>query len=127
VTLRDALTAELTTAMQRRDRPVIAALRTTLAALANAEAVPARDPEAPSDPPPPGASAHVAGATAGLGTTEAARQTLTPEAERALVEQERVELLSHADRLTRVCRRDEADGARRAADTLARALEQSAP
>ena len=124
MTLRDALTTELSAAMQRRDRPVIAALRTALAALANAEAVPAHGFGA-GDPSPAGASAHVAGATAGLGTTEAARQTLTPEAERALVAQERVELLSHADRLTRVCRRDEADGARRAADTLARALERS--
>ena len=125
MTLRDVLTTELSAAMQRRDRPVIAALRTTLAALANAEAVPAHDTGG-SAPSPAGGSTHIAGASAGLGTTEAARRTLTPEAERALVAQERVELLSHADRLTRVCRRDDADGARRAADTLARALEQAA-
>jgi hypothetical protein len=124
VPLRDALTAELAAAMQLRDRAVIAALRTALAALANAEAVPAPDPGADA-PSPTGSSAHVAGATAGLGATEAERHSLSPQAERAIVAQERIELLAHADRLARVCRRDEADGARRAADTLARALEQS--
>lgn len=125
MTLRDALASELSSAMQRRDRPVIAALRTALAALANAEAVPAHD-SAASTPSPTGGSTYIAGATSGLGAAEAPRRPLSDEAERALVAQERVELLSHADRLTTLCRRDEADGARRAAETLARALEQSA-
>ena len=117
MTLRDALNSELVAAMQRRDRPVTAALRTTLAALANAEAVPTESPAVSTMGTP-----HIAGATAGLGATEAPRRDLTEDHERAIVARERAELLSHADRLTRLCRRDEADAARRAAATLSDVL-----
>jgi hypothetical protein len=123
VTPRDALSAGLSEAMQRRDRPVIAALRTALAALANAEAVSA-DGAGSAAPVATATSAHVAGATAGLGATEVTRRTLSAEAERMIVARERIELLSHAERLATMCRHDEADGARRAAEVLARALEQ---
>jgi hypothetical protein len=118
VTLRDALTTELADAIRRRDRPVVAGLRTALAALANAEALPAAEPGGTLS-----TTIHVAGATAGLGATEARRRYLSDEHERALVAHERAELMSHADRLTRLCRHDEADGARRAAAALAAALD----
>ena len=114
MTLRDVLHSELAAAIQRRDRPVVTALRTTLSQLANAEAVPA-----PADLDTSKASPHVAGATHGLGATEAPRATLTDERVRSIVAGERSELLAHAERLTKMCRRDEADGVRRAADTLA--------
>lgn len=117
--LREALQSELTAAMQRRDGAVVTALRTALAAIANAEAPP--EPPAPDDRP---GTTHVAGATAGLAATEGDR-LVVPEAEqRALVERERAELLAHADRLARLCRHDDADATRRAAATLAGALRQ---
>lgn len=118
--LRDDLHAELTAALRRRDPAVARALRTALAAIANAEALPA--------PPHAGAidsaegSEHIAGATAGLGATEAERIALTEEQQRALVAHEQAELSAHAERLTALCRRDEADGARRAAQVLGHAL-----
>jgi hypothetical protein len=117
VTLRDALQSELAAAMQRRDRPVVTALRTTLSQLANAEAVPT-----PADVDTTKGSQHVAGATGGLGATEAQRATLSEDQVRAIVIGERIELLVHAERLTKMCRRDEADGVRRAADTIAALL-----
>lgn len=101
---------ELAAAMRRRDAAVVAVLRTTLAALANAEAAPPpeRDPQtSPAD------SIHVAGATRGLGATEVQRRTLTDDDRRAIVAREAAELSGRVEQLTRLCRRDEADGARR--------------
>jgi hypothetical protein len=122
VTLRDALSAELAAARRRRDSAVTTALRTTLAALDNAEAIPhpsAAPQDAPRDDPSPTVtSPHFPGALAGLGSGDAARRELTESEMHAIVAHERDDLLSHADRLTRLCRRDEADGARRAAATL---------
>ncbi len=122
MTLRDALSAELAAARRRRDSAVTMALRTTLAALDNAEAVP-HPSAAPADagrddPSPTVSSPHFPGALAGLGSGEVARRVLAESEVRAIVAHERDDLLSHADRLTRLCRRDEADGARRAAATL---------
>lgn len=120
MTLRDALQAELASALQQRDRPVASAVRTALSALANAEAVPmAGDLDTSSG------STHVAGATSGLASTEAQRRDLSHEQQRALIADERSELLAHAERLTRMCRLDEADGARRAAATLGDILDSA--
>jgi hypothetical protein len=69
--LRTALRAGLTAALKARDPDALAALRTAIAAIDNAEAVPAPDTG------PPAASAHIAGARSGPGSTEAARQQLT--------------------------------------------------
>ena len=121
MTLRDALRSELTAALRRRDRPVASALRTALAAIANAEAAPGVDTIDSR-----AGSAHIAGATAGLGATEVARLTLTEDEQRALVTQDQAELTSHAERLASLCRLDEADGARRAARALGEALASSA-
>jgi hypothetical protein len=68
--LRAALRAGLTTALKARDPDALAALRTALAAIDNAEAV-----QAP-DTGPPTASPHIAGARSGPGSTEVARQRL---------------------------------------------------
>jgi hypothetical protein len=121
VDLRDALTAELAAAMKRRDTAVTSAVRTALAALANAEA-----PTVAATPDSPAGSPHVAGATAGLATTEVPRLDLSEAHQRAIVLREHDELRAHAERLARLCRRDEADGARRAADALATALSSDA-
>lgn len=129
MTLRDALAAELAAARQRRDSAATTALRSTLSALANAEAVPhdaSAGVSAGSDAVPQAVtSPHFPGARAGLGSAEAPRRALSPEEVRAIVVRERDDLLSHAQRLSRLCRRDEADGARRAADTLTRIVAQA--
>src|SRR5262249_52448253 len=62
------LSAALSEAMRARDATAVSALRSALAAISNAEAVPARDGAIPG----PG-SPHVAGAVAGLGAAEAPR------------------------------------------------------
>jgi hypothetical protein len=117
VSLRDSLDAELAAALRGRDRAVASAVRSALSALANAEAVPV---EAGLDTR--SGSEHVAGSVAGLGAAEVGRSLLTEEQQRALVANEIAELNGHAERLVRLCRRDEADGARRGARALDRVL-----
>jgi hypothetical protein len=118
VTLRDYLDAELASALRGRDRAVISALRSALSALANAEAIPA---PAPMDTR--AGTPQFAGAVPGLGAGEAPRIALSEEQQREIVAREAAELASHAERLVRLCRRDEADGARRGARVLTRALD----
>ena len=60
-------------------RPSARSLRSAVAAIENAEAVPVHDG------PTPTASADVAGAAVGLGATEAQRRLLGEDAERSLV------------------------------------------
>lgn len=117
MSLRDSLDAELAAALRGRDRAVASAVRSALSALANAEAVPV---EAELDTS--FGTEHFAGSVAGLGAAEAGRNLLTDEQQRALVAGEIAELNGHAERLVRLCRRDEADGARRGARALNRAL-----
>lgn len=119
----EALSTELTAAMRRRDTAVVSALRSAQSALANAEATPDAGPRVDGAGAPVH-SRHVAGATPGLGATEVARVTLTQDQVRTIVDHERADLLAHAERLQRLCRRDEADGARRAADVLASLLDE---
>ena len=122
MTIRAALSAELTAAMRRRDTAVVTALRNVLSATANAEAAPLGEPR---DQAP--LSQHFAGATPGLGATEVPRVDLAEEQVRAIVAHERAELMAHAEQLTRLCRRDEADAARRAAGALADVVAQVDP
>jgi uncharacterized protein YqeY len=76
--IRDALDAGLKAAMQARDMPTVSLLRTTLGAIANAEAVDHAD--------------HP-------GRTEVARRELTEDDIRRIVEAERDELLGVATEL----------------------------
>lgn len=69
--LRASLRLGLTAALKSRDSEALAALRTAIAAIDNAEAVPV------SDGKPPTASTHIAGAQDGLGSTEAVRRQLS--------------------------------------------------
>jgi uncharacterized protein YqeY len=69
--LRAQLAAALPRAMKARDQAAVAALRSTLAALANAEALGVGSPVEP-----PTGSADVAGAALGVGDTEAVRRAL---------------------------------------------------
>jgi len=77
--LRFALRSRLTTAMRERDRAAVSVLRTAVAAIENAEAVPMAEGAAVTT------SADVAGAAVGLGVTEAERRRLDEAAERSLV------------------------------------------
>jgi uncharacterized protein len=88
--VRDRLTVALRGALRSRDQAATAALRSALAAIANAEAIdpgsqparqPARQPprrsQHSSRPESQHSSRHVAAAVAGLGAAEAPRKVLT--------------------------------------------------
>ena len=90
--LRAALRRDLTAAMKARHPDEVAALRTAIAAIDNAEAVAA--PEAA----PAATSAHVAGARAGLGAAEAARRQLTGDELQAILRGQLAEYTREADR-----------------------------
>lgn len=80
--LRLRMRAVLTEALRARDKASASALRSALAALENAEAVPAVSPDGAAG------SAHVAGAYVGVGTAEAERRRLTSAEETAIVDGE---------------------------------------
>ena len=67
---RDVLRRDLMTAMRARDAISISALRSAIAALDNAEAVPV-------EAEPTTSSSHIAGAVTGIGAAEAQRRQLT--------------------------------------------------
>ncbi|MBK1786388.1 GatB/YqeY domain-containing protein [Prauserella cavernicola] len=116
-TLREALTA----AIKARDRVAVAALRSALAAIDNAEAVPSAATGAAEGIT---STEHVAGAAAGLGAAEAQRRTLTDADVRAIVEQEVTERLSSAEDYERLGRTDPAERLRAEAAVLTRHLPQ---
>ena len=97
--LRAALRRGLVAALKARDaealaalRTAIAALRTAIAAIDNAEAIPAADTQAPLT------SADIAGASSGVGSTEAIRQSLSVGQLRDIVSEQIVEHARQADR-----------------------------
>ena len=67
-TVRERLSVALREALRERDAVATAALRSALSAIANAEAV-----SADAIPAARTSSAHIAGATAGLGASDAPR------------------------------------------------------
>ena len=81
--LQERLTRALREALRARDQVAIAALRSALAAIANAEAVDAGEPRYAVS-----GSRHFAGAAAGLGAAEVARKELTEPAVRDIVRAE---------------------------------------
>lgn len=90
--LRATLRSRLTVALRERDRAAAATLRSAIAALDNAEAVPTGDGRGPVT------SAHVAGAAIGVGAAEADRLLLTDGDEREIVGDE-IRGLIEAERL----------------------------
>lgn len=90
--LRAALRSRLTTAMRARDREAVSVLRTAVAAIENAEAVPVAEASSPLT------SGDVAGAALGLGAGETPRRVLDDTAERSVVEAE-VRSLAEAEQL----------------------------
>jgi uncharacterized protein YqeY len=85
--LRAALRARLTVAMRERDREATAVLRSAVAAIENAEAVPVVDLPT-STASAATTSAAVAGSALGVGAAEADRRDLDDAAERAVVRAE---------------------------------------
>jgi len=73
--VRSRLRGALRAAMKGRDMVAVAALRSALAAIGNAEAVPL--PAVPSGPP--AGNAHIAGGVVGPGGAEVSRRALTEE------------------------------------------------
>lgn len=106
--LTERLRADLTAALRRRDRPTVSTLRSVLATIANAEAVPADEVTVGDEGP-------VAGAVTGLGAAEAPRRDLSEDDVRALVARDRDELLAAAA----VVPPERADALRAAAELLA--------
>jgi uncharacterized protein len=108
------LRSTLTQAMTSRDSVAVAAVRSALSAIANAEAI--APLEAGSKRP---SSEHVAGAVAGLGAAEAARRQLSAADADAIVAAEISDRRSAADDYERMGRADQAERLRREADVLA--------
>jgi uncharacterized protein len=115
--LQVRLQAALTQALSSRDAVAAPALRSALSAIANAEAVPPA--AAPSGQT---SSEHVAGAVAGLGTTEAARRELTEADIAAIVTTEITDRHSAAAEYERLGRADQSERLRCKAEILANLL-----
>lgn len=97
----------LRAAMKAKDTVAVPALRSVLAAIGNAEAVPRRDGDAPAG------SQHVAGGTVGLAAADTARRVLTLEETVTVVQGEvsdrqaaarQYEAAGHPDRAARLRR-----------------------
>ena len=121
--IRARMRRGLVAAMKARDQQAVAALRSTLARIDNAEAVDpeAVDPEAVDDGPALGTDqGHpaVAGSVLGVGAAEVDRRVLTPEEMAAMVRDEVTEREVAADVLERVDRPDQAERLRAQAKLL---------
>ena len=114
--LRSMLRADLTTAMKARQVEAVAALRTALAAIDNAEAV-----EVPGST---GALAggRIAGAQSGVGSTEARRRDLSIGEVRAILSGQIEERVAAAALYDAKGQHDAAGRLRREADALRRYL-----
>ncbi|PRY54024.1 hypothetical protein BCF74_12638 [Knoellia remsis] len=111
VDLRSALRTALTQAMRSRDRAAAAALRSAIAALDNAEAIPVGAAPATQASP-------IAGSAVGVGATEAERRTLTHNDQLDIVETEVQDLRNAADELIDTGHEDRAAELLHGADTL---------
>ena len=121
---------DLTTAMKARDKPAIAALRSTLAAIDNAEAVDAAQvpPAAAGQPaseeiPPagrgrPAGVGAIAGAALGVGAAEVERRALTAAETEAIVRREVAERQRAADAYERAGQAPHAERLRAEAELL---------
>lgn len=116
--MRADLRRDLTDAIRRRDAAAVSALRTTLAAIENAEAVrPGDDAPAPN----PGGS-PVAGAVVGLGAAEVPRRHLSDADVERIIRAEVRERVAAAAEYERHGRHARAQRLRAEADVLGRYL-----
>jgi uncharacterized protein len=118
MSLSSRMRQALPEAMRARDRAAVSALRSALAALENAEAV-------PLDGPGP-ASLALEQTPVGAGATEVARRELTEAAAADLVRAEAEERLAAAARLTAPAHADRAARLQAEAAVLLRFLEDPA-
>jgi uncharacterized protein len=121
---------DLTAAMKARDKPAIAALRSTLAAIDNAEAVDAAQvppagaghPTSEELPPAgrerPAGEGAIAGAALGVGAAEVERRALTAAETEALVRREVAERQRAADAYERAGQAPHAERLRAEAELL---------
>ena len=116
--LRDTLRRDLTRAMKAREPDAVSALRTAIAAIDNAEAVPAPD-ESPAT-----TSGHIAGAHAGIGAAEAARRNLSPSEQQAILRDQVSAYNAEADRYTALGQQDAAARLRAQAGLLSAYLHE---
>ena len=93
--LNDRLRASLREAMRAKDAVAVAALRSALAALGNAEAVPVVVTSGPTT----ATHERIAGTAVGVGAAEVSRRVLSAEQQRAVVQAEVDERLIAADEL----------------------------
>lgn len=106
------LRGDLTAALKARDSVTVAALRSALTALDNAGAVEAPTSQAEG-------SEHVAGTTAGVGSTDIARRALSEDDVRAILRSQIEEHSRAAKEYVRIGRDDLAERLRGEADVLA--------
>jgi uncharacterized protein len=114
--LRAALRRGLTAALKARQPDAVAALRTAIAAIDNAEAVAAPDTSAPAT------SARIAGAHSGVGSAEAPRRRLDSGRVRSILRDQITEHTREADRYDALGRTDVARRLRDQARLLAQYL-----
>jgi uncharacterized protein len=119
--MRELLARELRQALRGRDKAAVAALRSALAAIGNAEAVPASQP----NPPGPGAG-PIAGAVAGLGASEAARRKLSDDEVAGILRAEIADRLTAAGQYREGGHDARASQLQREADVLSAVLAQAA-
>ncbi|MFI5625929.1 hypothetical protein ACIA03_20860 [Nocardioides sp. NPDC051685] len=115
------LRADLLTARKARDATATAVLRSTLAAIANAEALPVTETALSTDGMASGsasAEGPIAGAAIGVGATEAARRDLTDDDVRAVISGELAERLAAATDLDSHDATEKASQLRAEADLL---------
>ena len=116
--VREDLRHALTDAMRRRDTAVIPPLRSAIAAIDNAEAVTVEAGTEVESPIPGSRGGRGAGECVVHASRKPARAELSEPQQIAIVKHEISELASHVERLTRLCRREEADAAKRALAVL---------
>lgn len=112
--LRTRLRTDLRAAIKAQRRDEMAALRTLIGAIDNAESI------EEASPAPPGSSEHVAGAVRGLGTADAARRSLSEHDLQRIIEAELWERDAQAERLVLLGRADDASRLRAEAAVIAR-------
>lgn len=113
--LPQSLRAALSTAIRGRDRTAVSALRSTIAAIENAEAV--------EVPPRPEGDAQFAGSATGVGAGEAQRRVLTTEQVARIVRAEIEERQGAAAEFTRLGREDRAAQLRAEAAVIQQVLD----
>jgi uncharacterized protein YqeY len=115
--MRSSLRRDLTAALKARDAVAIAALRSALAAIENAESADG------CSEPRTAEGEHIAGSAAGLGAAEVERRHLTEADLRAIIEAEVRERSVAAEGYVHVGRDDRAERLRAEADVLRRYLD----